>query len=324
MNKRNRGRKLMRIFLTIVGVVITLNILGFVINSLFFRNELAHIEPYGKLVEVDGKKMHVYAMGKGKKTIVLLPGFGVPLPSADFGPLMRKLSENHTVVAIEYFGMGFSEETDNPRTNENYIHEIRTALSTAGFSSPYVLMPHSMSGIYAEYYATKHPEEVTAIIMLDTTSTAFTTDANPPRFIYSLGKIQQTTGLTRLVYSLVPDTKRVENGYTEQEKADYKRFAFHSLNDTLIEQSLLMMDNVKEVKAMPFPDSVPVLKLISQQSIDAMAKKDKEDGMGYQLAHLDRLGANTSYKVIDASHMLYQTSAAEIASLTQEFLAKVD
>lgn len=37
--------------------------------------------------------MHVYAMGSGEKIVVLLPGFGALLPSVDFGPLMRALSD---------------------------------------------------------------------------------------------------------------------------------------------------------------------------------------------------------------------------------------
>jgi len=107
-------------------------------------------------VEVNEQKMHVYSMGNGEKTVVLLPGFGVSLPSADFGPLMRELSKEYTAVCIEYFGIGFSDRTDAPRTSENYTKEIRTALSLAGFKPPYVLMPHSASGIYNEYYAAKN------------------------------------------------------------------------------------------------------------------------------------------------------------------------
>lgn len=34
--------------------------------------------------------------------------------------------------------------------NENYMEEIRTALSMAGMKPPYVLMPHSVSGVYSE------------------------------------------------------------------------------------------------------------------------------------------------------------------------------
>ena len=320
-NKQKRGRKLMRIALIILCIIVGLNILGFIINKTFFRNELDSIQPYGQLVDVNGRKMHVYSIGSGEKTIVLLPGFGVSLPSADFGPLMRKLSESYTVVTVEYFGVGFSDETQEPRTNENYMKEIRTALNQAGFKSPYILMPHSASGVYSEYYAIKHPEEVSSIIMLDTTSTAVTGE-NPGYMglLYSVGKIQQATGLGRITVGLVPDTKLVENGYTEKEIADYKTFTYHVLNDTLINQSLLLIENINEVNDLDFPEEIPVLKIISKQSIEAMAKKDKDDGMGYQNRHLSVLGNKVAHTVVESTHFIYQTHVDKIVEMTNAFL----
>ena len=143
----------MTVFEIILGIIVFLNIIGFEINKIFFSNELEAVSPYVQMLEVNKRKMHVYSMGNGAKNIVLLLGFGVSLPSADFGPLMRKLSKEYTVVCIEYFGIGFSGQADTPRTNENYTEEIRTALYLAGFKAPYVLMPYSASGIYSEYYA---------------------------------------------------------------------------------------------------------------------------------------------------------------------------
>ena len=37
-------------------------------------------------------------------------------------------------------------------------------MEEAGFKAPYILMPHSISSVYSEYYATKYPKEVEAII----------------------------------------------------------------------------------------------------------------------------------------------------------------
>ena len=96
----------------------------------------------------------------------------VPFPSAEFAPLMRKLSEKYKVVCVEYFGIGFSSETSKPRTCENYVEQTRTARGQAGFKAPFVLMPHSISTVYSEYYAAKYPEEVEAVISLDGTTTA--------------------------------------------------------------------------------------------------------------------------------------------------------
>ncbi|MGE5422767.1 MAG: alpha/beta hydrolase [Ignavibacteriales bacterium] len=311
------GKKVMKVLVIFLGIIVCLNIIGFAVNQIFFSNELEGVSPYGQIVDVNQHKMHVYSMGHGEKTIVLLPGFGVALPSGDFGPLMRELSKEYTVVCIEYFGVGFSDQVDTPRTNENYMKEIRTALSLAGFKAPYVLMPHSASGIYSEYYAAKYPDEVSAIIMLDTTSTAKTEAKNPPKFLYGLGKVQQACGLTRLANGLVPPTQKVENGYTEKEISDYKLFANHVLNDTIIDQSYRMLDNINEVNAILFPAEIPVLKLISSQT-------DKKVGAEYQTNHLNRLGAKAESKIIDCSHFMYQTNAAEICEATSTFLGKAD
>ena len=104
----------MRIVATLLGVVFSINLISLLINQVCFAHELDDIQPYGKMVEVDGKQMHVYSMGTAGQTIVLLPGYGVPLPCADFGPLMRELSKEYTVVCVEYFGVGFSDPTDKP------------------------------------------------------------------------------------------------------------------------------------------------------------------------------------------------------------------
>jgi len=228
---------------------------------------------------------------------------------------MRELSKEYTVVCIDYFGIGFSDLTDRPRTNENFTEEIRTALALAGFKAPYILMPHSASGVYSEYYAAKYPDEVSAIIMLDTTSTAITEAKNPPKFLYGLGKWQQACGITRIAVGLMSPAQKAENGYTEKEISEYKLFAYHVLNDTIIDQSYRLLNNIKEVKAIAFPQKIPVLKLISSQT-------EKKVGAEYQTNHLNRLGATAESKIIDSSHFIYQTNVTDICDATNTFLGQ--
>jgi len=209
----------MTTFLIILGVIVGINLLSLLINQILLPKDLAGITPRGELLEVQGKRMHLRKMGSGALTIVLLPGLGVPLPSVDFRPLMEELAETHTVVCIEYFGYGFSDQTDTPRTNENYTEEIRESLSTLGLKPPYVLMPYSASGIYCEYYAAKYPEEVEALILLDTTSSA-QKEVTLPKFTLTLSKIQNAIGFGRFLNPLLAIKLmglHEKNGYTKQE-----------------------------------------------------------------------------------------------------------
>lgn len=308
---------MLTILAIIFGIIVLLNLISLFVNQVFFSHELDKLTPYGDLVEVNGENMHVYSMGTGEKTIVLLPGYGNPLPSADFAPLMRVLAKEYTVVGIEYFGIGFSDETASPRTNENYTEEIRLALSAAGFSAPYILMPHSGSGIYCEYFATKYPDEVSAIIMLDTTSSAETT-TKVPKFVYSLGKVQQAIGLARPFYStIVSSTLKIseENGYTQAEISDYTKFMSHYYNDTIADQLTRLNESIEEVMGMDFPSKIPVLKLVASETAHG-----KQSGDAYQNAHIERLGANAEWRIIEGNHYLYHGHVGEIYSATADFL----
>lgn len=139
------------------------------IQAILTPLEKQRIPAPGSLVEVDGHKMHIYTQGEGDTTYVLLSGGGVAVPVLEYKPLWSKLSKHGRVAVVEYFGYGWSDSTDAPRTAENVVEEIREGLRKAGIAPPYVLVPHSMSGIYALQYAQSYPDELRAIIALDTT-----------------------------------------------------------------------------------------------------------------------------------------------------------
>lgn len=316
--KKKKG-KVWQVIKIILLAVVAINVVSFGINQIFFSHETDSIEPYGEMVEVDGGKMHIYSMGDGEETIVLLPGLGVPLPSADFGPFMRMLSEKYTVVCVEYFGVGFSDETDVPRTNENYMQEVRTALKKAEFQPPYVLMPHSASGVYAEYYATKHPEEVKGMVLLDTTTTA-QEDPEVPWFVVAYSKVQEAIGLQRLTTSTsVRNDYGIseETGHTESEIHDFGVFMNHVYNDTLCDQTFALSGSVDEVMGMEFPEEVPVLKLAASEIMEYLP----ED---YHSKHIERLGDNAELKIMNGNHFLHHDCPEDICEEVDRFIEKIN
>lgn len=287
----------MMIVAIIVGAIALIHLASFVINRILSRDELDNIQPTGTLVEIGGKYKHVFSMGTGQQTIVLLPGLGVALPSVDFRPLMTALADKYTVVCVEYFGYGFSEDTKMPRTNINYVLETRQALAEAGFSPPYILMPYSASGIYSEYYATEYPEEVAALILLDTPSTA-EKELPMPRIVCTLSKVQQAIGLARFLNPLLLPKLiglSVENGYTKQEISHFLKFSNHALTDAVMDQMLRYSEAISEVMGIEFPSTVPVLAIKADKSQRGTGKKSID-------GHLKKLGEHAQYHVIAGSN----------------------
>ncbi|WP_010297601.1 alpha/beta fold hydrolase [Clostridium senegalense] len=316
----------MKILYIIIVLIAVFMLIGSILHSIYFRSKLNQIKPYGQLIGVDDGKVHIYSMGNGKKTIVLLPGMGIPLPSADFGPLMRKLSENYTVVCVEYFGVGFSSETSKPRTSKNYVEETRTALSKAGFKAPYILMPHSISSVYSEYYASKYPEEIEAIISLDGTSTAYY-DKMPSflRYILPIAKVQQVIGITSIIAHLTGNKKSLfKIGYTKKELNDIALFAGFSINNTLLEQILNSGEFINETMKLPFPKSVSYFKVISKQTYEKPNKQLKITPQEYQIQHLKRVGEHAKYEILEGSHFIYLNNIDKITEITDNFLLKIN
>lgn len=315
--------------MTILGIILSVItvclIIGSILHATYFKNKKEAIKPYGQLVDVYDAHMHVYKMGNGEETIILLPGMGVALPSADFGPLMRQLSETYTVVTLEYFGVGFSTQTQRPRTTENYVEEIRLALENAEIEGPYILMPHSISSIYSEYYASTYPDEVQAIISLDGTSSAYI-GPDMPGFVKSIlgiAKAQQAVGLTSILAPLVTNKDKLLNlGYTDKEISDLLYYAGFSMNDNTLSQIANSSDFIKDTNKLAYPEHVPYFKIISKHTYETKNSQLKITPQEYQMQHLERIGEKAQYEILEGTHFIYLNQVKQISDITHAFLSQ--
>ena len=158
------GKILLGLLIALVVFIVGL----FVFNKIMIQKEKPLVEnPIGQMVEVDGHEMCIYTEGEGEHTIVFMAGSGIPEPILDFKPLWSRLTDDYRIVVIEKFGYGFSDTIDTERSFETILRQDREALSKLGIEGPFILCPHSMSGIEALLWEVEYPEEVEAIIGLD-------------------------------------------------------------------------------------------------------------------------------------------------------------
>lgn len=241
-------------------------------------------------VEVNGKTMKAHVKGSGDKTIVMLSDWGTDSPIDDFFPLYDKLSKDYKVVVLDYFGYFGSDVTSDERTNENMVQEIRTALSKLNINPPYILMPHSMSGLYSLYYANKYPSEVSGIIGIDM--------ALPQM---QLEKWNEET---------------FEKAKLSQESS--------KLNISIINQWNKFYDNSKELKDLKYPLNLPVLAFISTEQIKTVDEMIKGGTMQTSLAQInDNMITNPDIqtkKILEGKHCLQNSQPDEIVKASIEFI----
>lgn len=126
------------------------------------------IKHNGKLVTIHGHNIHVYAQGDPRTpAVVFMAGHCTVAPVYDFKVLYEKLLSNFRVIVIEKFGYGYSDICQSACDIDTLVSIQRQALAAAEETGPYILVPHSMSGLEALRWKQLFPDEVAAIIGID-------------------------------------------------------------------------------------------------------------------------------------------------------------
>jgi pimeloyl-ACP methyl ester carboxylesterase len=278
------------------------------------REEAAYPPP-GQLVPVNGHRLHVYAEGEGDLTLVFMSGSSTTAPTLDFRGLYRRLSNEYRTVVVERAGYGWSEDGGTSRDIDTVLGETRLALELAGESPPYVLLPHSMSGLEALHWANRYPGEVAAIIGLDPATPPIYEVLPPPRLQLALVGFTARTGLLRLA-PFICHQAPAANHLTAAETAAYCSIMYRrTLTADMLAEIEATQANARQVAAEGIPD-VPFYVFISNGDGLPM------DNWGEVLtAYVEAAGGQ--YKMLDVGHYVHNEAAAVIAEESREFLRRI-
>lgn len=303
-----RSVKKLLVAATAVGAVLAVGLATTtVINVVASESESQRIESYGQRVDVEGRKMNVFVSGAGEN-IVLLPGFGTSSPVLDFAPLVRDLATDHRVIVVEPFGYGLSDGTDQERTTENIVREVHGALEALDVDR-YVLMGHSIAGIYGIEYATRYPEEVTRFVGIDTSVPGQPgMDTQFPTGLFSAAK---NLGIMRLftAAAYAKDNSEYSDHAREQMELLTNR---NSLNPTYLNEMAHIPQNFERSLGTGFPADLPLLLFVVSDN----AKNPEWVGL-----HQKQASSVTDGTVVPlpGEHYLHHTHSAEIADKFREW-----
>lgn len=271
----------------------------------------------GQRVEVDGKQMNVYVAGNGPKTLVFLSGSGTSSPILDFKSLYSKLVKDYRVVVVEKFGYGFSDDWSKDRDLDTILSQTRKALQEADVKGPYVLLPHSMSGLEAIHWSASYPKEVEAIIGLDMSFPQAYDKYRPNRLLYKTLQLVANLGLSRWLYSPDKEIRSLSNGsLNPKEKSIYKALFYRRpLSNAIMKEAEEVKSNAKLVKQDKVP-AIPYLLFVSNGQGTGFARKGWQD-MSKDFAKDHK---NVQLKIFDVPHYIHSYIPDELAKKIRKFL----
>lgn len=121
---------------------------------------LAHSEPSGERVEVNGMQMYYEVSGEGEPLVVL---HGAHMNIMTMGEIIPRLAENHKVYALEFQGHGRTDDIDRPITYQNLADDVAAFMDAVELEQADVF-GYSMGAVAGLQLAIRHPEKVDQLI----------------------------------------------------------------------------------------------------------------------------------------------------------------
>jgi len=312
----------------LIGLLL-LGILGILIgaSTIYHRSQLRKeakiYHPSESMVEVSGKELHVHREGEGETTLVFLSGHGTISPTLDFKPLWMKFTDDYRIAVVERSGYGWSEISNSPRDVETILEETRSALERAGEKGPFVLVPHSMSGLEAIYWAQRYPDEVIAIIGLDPlTPAAAEILPAPDQIQLAVMYLISRTGVSRFMPESDLETNfplLKSEDLTDEEKQRYTAAFYRSaFSKDILREVKYLEENFAAVAERDLPAGTPMYFFISTNQEDQVE--------GWKAGLLDYLSeiSEAEYKELSAGHYLHYGKSELIVEEALAFLAALE
>ena len=314
---KKRIKSMLRVFLWIAAIIVILIWICFGYHRYRLKKEEKLREPLGQLIDINGNNMSVYIEGSGSKTLVFLSGGGTCSPILDFKSLYSLLSDEYRIVVVEKFGYGYSDVVDEDRNIQTVLSETRLALHKAGIDGPYVLCPHSMSGIEALYWAQEYPDEVEAIIGLDMAVPEYYENMKINLPLMKLGQYAADLGITRLIPTLAESDAIKHGTLTNDEKNRYRAIFYNrTATVTMINEAKSVKDNARIVAQNGVPQ-VPMLLFISDGT--GGTGFDKETWRRIQEKYISEVESG-KYIELDCPHYVHDYEYRRISEEIKSFL----
>lgn len=144
--------------------------------------------PRKNKIRVQKGHLEYITTGNGGPTVILINGSGGPLEG--WYKIFPKLAESSSVVAYNRFGIGGSDKPSEPQHGIAIVESLRELLSVLHIQPPYLLVGHSLGGLYANLFARLYAKEVIGVVLLEASHpNDLALDQHQGKFIKSMNKM---------------------------------------------------------------------------------------------------------------------------------------
>ena len=219
----------------------------------------------------------------------------------------------------------------NPVCMIKITSEIKSALANIEVYE-FVLMPHSLSNIYAMKMVENYPSAIQGIVSLDGTypsqyeESYFHDEYLEQYHNVQLTSILEWSGFARVLSYLKPDIFNIPQMQNEGIWGDTElEILRYGIAESYLTQAMKMLEeNAKLVSEFKYPENLPVLQLIAQDTINEFSENKKNNNIKKDAKeYASSLVTNPEIQlisVVEGDHQMQYSAYKEVAEKTFEFL----
>ena len=121
--------------------------------------------PPGQLISVGGHRLHLWCIGEGSPTVVMISGAGTP--AVTLYPAQQRIAKVTRVCSYDRAGLGWSDPASKPMNLPDLVDDLETLLARGKVEGPLVLAPESFGGLIGTSYWARNPDRVAGAVMID-------------------------------------------------------------------------------------------------------------------------------------------------------------
>jgi pimeloyl-ACP methyl ester carboxylesterase len=133
--------------------------------------------PPGRLIDVDGTRLHINVQGDGSPPVVFEAG--IAATSLSWQLVQPEVARLAQTASHDRAGLGWSAGARRSRDVGQVVEELRLLLDSAGVPSPRILVGHSYGGLVVRAYAARYPKEVAGMVLVDPVAASEWSDPPP-------------------------------------------------------------------------------------------------------------------------------------------------
>src|SRR4051812_3010877 len=142
--------------------------IGGMVETIALEHDSRTLAMPGQLYDVGGHQLHMSCTGSGSPTVVLTSG------TAEFSQSWARITPavaaTTRVCAYDRAGQGWSDDVAQPQDGRAIASDLHALLHAAGEHGPYLLVGHSLGGVYAMTFAAQYPRDIAGMVLLDSST----------------------------------------------------------------------------------------------------------------------------------------------------------